>query len=97
MDEEEEALRREAKAHGEDPEVVERRVQGGWDLLKGFPELRSVESAVTWDNDRAIDVTVDGRKVVEDGRLLTADWDEIVAEAKQQAVRLWMRMASSGD
>ncbi len=96
MDEEDEALRREAKAHGEDLDVVKRRVQGGWELLDGFPELKSVESAVVWEDGRARDVTVDDRKVVEDGRLMTADWDEIVAEAKEQAERLWTRMASLG-
>jgi cytosine/adenosine deaminase-related metal-dependent hydrolase len=94
MDEEEEALRREAKAHGEDLDVIERRIQGGRDLLKGFPELESVESTVVWENGRAIDVTVGDRKVIEEGRLMTADWDEIVGEAKQQAQRLWKRMAS---
>jgi len=96
MDEEEEALRLEAKEHGEDAGVVKRRVQGGRDLLNSFPELKSVENIVVWEDGRAREVTVDGRKVVEDGRLLTADWDEIVAEAKEQAQRLWKRMASLG-
>ena len=94
MEEEEETLRRLAREHDEDVGVVEQRVRGGRALMNSFPELKSVESAVVWEAGRARDVTVDGRKVIEDGRLLTADWDEIVAEAKEQAERLWKRMAS---
>jgi hypothetical protein len=32
--------------------------------------------------------------VVRDGRLTTADWDEIQAHAGEQARRLWSRMSS---
>jgi hypothetical protein len=35
---------------------------------------------------------VDGRLVVDDGRLMTADLDEIRAEARDEAERLWARM-----
>jgi cytosine/adenosine deaminase-related metal-dependent hydrolase len=37
-------------------------------------------------------LTVDGRPVLEDGRLLTANIDQIRAEARQEAARLWPRM-----
>ncbi|HVP40206.1 MAG TPA: amidohydrolase family protein [Candidatus Saccharimonadales bacterium] len=37
-------------------------------------------------------VTVAGRTVVKDGRLLTADLEEIRAHAREQAERLWKRM-----
>ncbi len=37
-------------------------------------------------------VVVGGRIVVNDGRLLSGDFDNIAAEAQRQAVRLWTRM-----
>ena len=37
-------------------------------------------------------LVVEGRPVLEDGRLLTADIDEIRAEAREEAARLWQRM-----
>jgi hypothetical protein len=37
-------------------------------------------------------LVVDGRPVLEDGCLLTADIDEIRAEAREEAMRLWQRM-----
>jgi len=37
-------------------------------------------------------LVVGGRPVLEDGRLLTADIDEIRAEAREDAARLWQRM-----
>ncbi|MEI7703106.1 MAG: amidohydrolase family protein [Deltaproteobacteria bacterium] len=39
-------------------------------------------------------VVVDGRVVVEDGRLVTGDPDEITRTAQREAVRLWQRMES---
>jgi cytosine/adenosine deaminase-related metal-dependent hydrolase len=39
-------------------------------------------------------VVVGGRVVVEDGRLTTADYESIAAEARVQATRLWSRMAA---
>lgn len=41
-------------------------------------------------------LAVEGRPVLEDGRLLTADIDEIRAEARQEAARLWQRMREVG-
>jgi cytosine/adenosine deaminase-related metal-dependent hydrolase len=38
-------------------------------------------------------LVVDGRAVVEDGRLLTGSIDEIRAEARAEAARLWRRMS----
>jgi cytosine/adenosine deaminase-related metal-dependent hydrolase len=38
-------------------------------------------------------VVVGGHVVVADGRLVTGDFDSIAADARQQAGRLWMRMA----
>jgi len=41
---------------------------------------------------RARTVAIAGRVVVEDGRLVSADLDEIRAHAREQAARLWPRM-----
>lgn len=41
-------------------------------------------------------VVVGGRVVVEDGRLLTGDYDAIRADAERQAERLWARMKDVG-
>jgi len=96
------ALEEEATVHGEDLEVARRRLAGGHvlaserlgvDLLPldtAAPE--HAPDVVTMENDRARDVTVDGKRVVEDGRLMTADLEEIHADAKEQAPLLWARM-----
>jgi cytosine/adenosine deaminase-related metal-dependent hydrolase len=39
-------------------------------------------------------VVVNGRIVVEDGRLVTADQGEITRTSQREAARLWQRMAA---
>lgn len=100
MDEEEEALRQAASAQGEDVSKLERRIQGGWDLVgslygRTFSPLKAegAADAAAWTGGRPRHLVVGGRVIIEEGRLLTADWDEIVAEAEEQAPRLWARVA----
>lgn len=61
----------------------------------------SADDDESFDSDRpscvpgvARHVVVDGRQVVRNGELLTADIEEIRAEAREQAPRLWERMRS---
>jgi hypothetical protein len=47
---------------------------------------------VSVDGGAIGEVTINGRVVVRDGRLLTADIQQIRAEAAAEAPRLWKRM-----
>jgi cytosine/adenosine deaminase-related metal-dependent hydrolase len=38
-------------------------------------------------------LVIDGRTIIEGGGLVTGDWDAIVAEAREEAARLWSRLA----
>ncbi len=94
-------LREEASRHGEAGEVVEARIGAGHQLAA---ELFDVEFAPLADGGAADaivheagevrHVLVGGRRVVEDGRLTTADIEEIRTEAAAEAARLWERMSS---
>lgn len=105
MDDEAEALEEQAREHGDDLDDLARRLDGGWKLAEeriGYPlaplHEGTVADAVARETDGADDgsgvrhVLVAGRRVVEDGRLLTADLEEIRAQAKEQAARLWKRL-----
>jgi cytosine/adenosine deaminase-related metal-dependent hydrolase len=101
MDAEAAALAAEAEAHGDDPEAVLRRLDGGHRLAgelfeETFAPLAVGTEAdlVAMENGTARHVVVAGRRVVEDGQLLTGDLDEIRAHAREQAPRLWERMRS---
>ena len=78
----------------------------GW-LEEGcrlFPE--AAEDTVVWDSDhaddpwwmayttavRAVDVTIGGEKVLQDGRATRVDADEVRARAAEQATRLFRRL-----
>jgi cytosine/adenosine deaminase-related metal-dependent hydrolase len=99
MDDEIAALREVATEHGDDPEAVERRISAGHRLASEQFGLRlapldagAAADAVVRSNGAVLHVMVDGNPVVEDGRLLTADIDEIRTEAQRQATRLWAGM-----
>jgi len=49
---------------------------------------------VVREQGRVRSVVVEGRVVVEDGRLSTGDAGAIGAEARREAARLWRRMAA---
>jgi cytosine/adenosine deaminase-related metal-dependent hydrolase len=101
MREEAAALETEAELHGENLETARRRLLGGHDLVAErfgitFSPLARGTAAdvVAVKNGRVRHVAVAGQLVVEDGQLVTADFEEIRAVAQEQAPRLWERMQS---
>jgi len=100
------ALYSEAEAHGDRHARLPLRLPSGSALsARFFPGLADADvdeieasrcrewaAAVQERARRHLDV--DRRPVVHDGRLLTADIDEIRREAREQADRLWKRMRS---
>ena len=95
------ALRSEAAAHGEPVEVVEQRIRGGHRLAAelfgaDFAPLAvgGAADAVVTEAGSVRHVVVGGRRVVENGRLLTGDIEEIRGEAADAAPGLWQRMAA---
>jgi len=101
MEDEALVLKAEATRHGEAEELVDARVLGGYRLADERFELQLAPLApkgaadfIVRDNDRVRHVGVAGRIVVRDGRLITADLEEIQARAQEQAKRLWDRLGS---
>ncbi len=101
LDEEAAALRDEAALHRDDPDAVERRIAAGHTLAAelfgiDFAPLAAggAADAVVVESGKVGHVIVGGRRVVEDGRLQTADLEQIRAEAAAAAPRLWKRMAA---
>ena len=95
------ALAEEALVHGEPPEVVTQRSEGGWDLAEElfgqtFAPLVAggAEDSITPGDHAVAEVRVGGQAVVLQGQLTTGDIDTIRHEAQQQAPRLWRAMHS---
>jgi len=91
-------------AHGEDPRTLGGRLPAGQSLAAELLNLTWPPSPpdaaddpmafARMMRDRAVRrLVVDGRPVVDGGRLLTGDIDAIRAEARMQAGRLWRRMS----
>jgi len=101
MDKEREALFRLGRAHEERDTDLEDRAAGGWQLMNWLlkTHLGAVETGATADvvarapGERPKQVVVNGAPVVVDGKLVTADVEEIRARAREEAPRLWERMA----
>jgi cytosine/adenosine deaminase-related metal-dependent hydrolase len=101
MADEETALREAAHEHGEQASDVERRIEGAWELVQGRFDLAMAPlapgcaaDAAVWAGGRPRHLVVGGRRILENGSLLTADWGEIHSEAQVQAQDLWRRMES---
>jgi cytosine/adenosine deaminase-related metal-dependent hydrolase len=71
--------------------ALEARCAGSLRLGDAIFPAASVKDVVRGDSPR--EVIVEGRLVVEDGRLASEDIDQIRAHAREQAERLWARMA----
>lgn len=102
MEDEVEALRAHAQAHGDDMGAVERRIGachalaserfgGSFELSEGSQACHA-DLRVLGPQGDVRHVLVAGRVVVRDGVLAGADLDEIRAEARTQADALWARM-----
>ena len=99
MAEEEAALFRLAKVHGDDRAA--RRLATGHALIaERFAAVPrpfapgALGDLVVRENGRVRHVVVGGRIVVENGRLAGGDMDKISAGAQKLAARLWDRMAA---
>ena len=88
MAEEQVALLRLAKAHGDD-RAAQRLAAGNALIAERFG---AVADFVVRENGRVRDVIVGGRVAVKDGRLAGGDMEAIAAEARECASRLWSRM-----
>jgi hypothetical protein len=93
MDEEMEALRETGLAF-EAREVLEQRPAKGQALAaERFGNGYTLETdAALFRGNRLVDLRVGERAIVADGRLQTADWEEIQIHAREEARRLWDRM-----
>jgi cytosine/adenosine deaminase-related metal-dependent hydrolase len=98
MGEEQHALIRLAAAHGDDK--YEGRLDMGQQLIAeqfgATPtplQPRALGDVVVREDGRVRHVIVGGQVVVSDGKLITGDFDGLVADAEKQAARLWKRMA----
>jgi len=101
MEDEATVLLEEAASHGERLEAVGRRIMSAHSLAmerfgKSFAPLDvgGAADAVAVGEAGVQSLVVGGRPVVVDGLLITGDLEEIRAHAREQAPRLWDRMAA---
>lgn len=96
------ALRETGLASGDDEATLERRCTAGVTLAQQLLDLPPVplpagDRVEPWLRERAADAArlldVNGRTVCRDGRLLTANVEQIREEAEREAVRLWTRLS----
>ncbi len=99
------ALATQALANGDpaDAATLDARRVGAWRLAgemfgarfdDGLGEGSARDIIVGVPGEPPRNVLVDGHAVVREGRLVHGDLDEILAHAKEQAAKLWVRMAS---
>jgi cytosine/adenosine deaminase-related metal-dependent hydrolase len=79
-----------AIADAESESEIMRRVNGGARLARRL--WSDFDDVAVRSGDSVQSLTVAGREVVRDGRLVTGDIEEIRAHANEQATRLWKRM-----
>ncbi len=97
MGTEERALSEEAARNGEgaDAAVLAARCAGGRQLCEDFFGEEAGD-VVLAEGDRPREVLVGGQPVVREGRLIHGDIEVIRAHAREEAARLWSRMAGIG-
>lgn len=97
MDAERRALFEEAARNADSAsrEALEARCSGGQRLAESFFQGEMVSDVVRTAAGGTVDeVVVGGRPAVRGGRLVGGDVEEIRAHAREQAARLWARMAA---
>jgi cytosine/adenosine deaminase-related metal-dependent hydrolase len=93
MPEEMRALSEEAAEHGEEASVAEVRARAGSDLAAERFGHGVAADLGAFGTSGPVHLVVGGRLVLREGRLTGGDLDAIRAEARQEAERLWKRMA----
>jgi cytosine/adenosine deaminase-related metal-dependent hydrolase len=91
------ALFEEARKQGDaaSPVTLEARCAGGRAMMEAFFPGEIAGDVVREGSEGSVEeVTVRGRIVVQDGRLLTGDVEEIRAHAREEAARLWGMMST---
>jgi cytosine/adenosine deaminase-related metal-dependent hydrolase len=98
---ERDALLEEARRHGESDAVAACRTERGQDIIAQrfempFAPLEEGAAAdvCAFEGRRARHVIVGGRLLVRNGKLLTADMEAIRGDSREEARRLWERMAA---
>ena len=86
------ALRSEAQLHQMRPAMADVRLAGSEELGCTFFGTISAEDRVARVDGRVTEVDVAGKPVVRNGRLTTGSLEEIEADARTEAARLWERM-----
>ncbi|HEX7018624.1 MAG TPA: amidohydrolase family protein [Gemmatimonadaceae bacterium] len=93
MREETAALLTESGRQGESPDVALRRAEAGHALVSAL--FGNTSDSCTLGEDGRVDtLTIEDRQIVRDGKLETADLDEIRRRAAEAAPVLWRRMAA---
>jgi hypothetical protein len=96
---EERALAEEATKNADpaDAATLAARCAGGWRLGSDFFGEEAAGDVVTGrEGEPPREVLVGGQPVVREGRLVHGDVEEIRAHAREEAARLWARMAGLG-
>ena len=94
MGEEEDALRNEARSHGDDEVAASRRLETGRELGRTLFGPAIDDDRVTLRDGRVWRVEVAGKAVVDEGTLCYGDLDAITRDASRAADILWRRMAA---
>ena len=90
--EEADALRAEAEWHHLPPSMADVRLAGSEELGRALFGAATLTDRVRRVDNRVMEVDVAGRPVVIDARLVHGNLEEIEADARNEARRLWERM-----
>ena len=93
MPEEAKALEIQARANGDAEGLGRARMEAGHRMVASFFRAEDLAGdSVEFEGTNVSHSTIAGRAVVQEGRLVSADLEEIRAHATEQAALLWKRM-----